>query len=244
MDVDARVSVVDSLTRAGAATVLRPGLTELLDYCTPAPAGGAAAPSAPRAATVSVSTEGRYGRCSRNTKETSIDVQVNLDGTGASAVHTGLGFLDHMLSAMCKHGRFDLSLTCSGDLWIDDHHTAEDCCLALGEAFDAALGPRSGIARWGYALCPLDEALARAVVDISSRPYAVVNMQLVREKVGDISTEMLTHAVQSFVTAARLTVHVDVRCVLVVCVCVCLCVSVCVCVSVCLCVCVSVCLCV
>jgi imidazoleglycerol-phosphate dehydratase len=115
-----------------------------------------------------------------------------------------------MLSAFTRHGHFDAVLTCDGDLHVDDHHTTEDVALALGEAFDRALGPRRGIRRWGSALCPLDEALARAVIDISSRPHAEVECGFVREKVGDVSTEMLTHALQSFATAARITLHVDV----------------------------------
>lgn len=126
---------------------------------------GAAAPKPAAAAGA------RVGACERKTKETSIAARVNLDGTGESDVRTGIGFLDHMLSAFAKHGHFDVTLTCTGDLHIDDHHTAEDCALALGEAFDAALGARKGIRRWGSALCPLDEALARAVIDISSRPW-------------------------------------------------------------------------
>jgi imidazoleglycerol-phosphate dehydratase len=102
------------------------------------------------------------------------------------------------------------SVCCQGDLEVDDHHTAEDCALALGEAFDAALGSRSGIARWGYALCPLDEALSRAVIDISSRPHASVDLNLTREKLGDLSCEMIPHVISSFASAGRICVHVDV----------------------------------
>lgn len=130
---------------------------------------GSAAPAAPKASAAGAAA--RVGACERKTKETAIAARVNLDGTGEAEVRTGIGFLDHMLSAFAKHGHFDVVLTCSGDLHIDDHHTAEDCALALGEAFDAALGARKGIRRWGSALCPLDEALARAVIDISSRPW-------------------------------------------------------------------------
>ena len=99
---------------------------------------------------------------------------------GKADVETGLGFLDHMFGQLAKHGRFNITLKCRGDLHIDDHHTAEDCALALGEAFDKALGPRAGINRFGMALCPLDESLSRAVVDISSRPHAVIDLQLTR----------------------------------------------------------------
>ena len=115
-----------------------------------------------------------------------------------------------MLGAFAKHGRFDVVLRCKGDLWIDDHHTAEDCALALGEAFDRALGPRRGIRRWGSALCPLDEALSRAVIDISSRPHAEIDTALTRERIGDLSTEMVPHVLESFASAARITLHVDV----------------------------------
>lgn len=152
----------------------------------------------------------REGSVRRETKETSIDVWVRLDGTGWHAVSTGIGFLDHMFGAFARHGKFDLKLVCKGDLWIDDHHTAEDCALALGEAIDRALGPRRGIVRWGEAHCPLDEALSRAVVDISSRPHAQVHLNLTREKVGELSCEMIPHVFESFATAARLTLHIDV----------------------------------
>jgi histidinol-phosphate aminotransferase len=152
---------------------------------------------------------GRTGSCSRKTKETDIYVWVNLDGHGESSVDTGLGFYDHMLSAFSKHGHFDLVVSCKGDLHIDDHHTVEDVALALGEAVDKALGARVGIARWGFALCPLDEALSRVSIDISSRPFSSVSIPFAREKVGDVSTEMLIHAFESFATTARVTLHVD-----------------------------------
>lgn len=153
---------------------------------------------------------GRVGRCARRTKETDIYAWVNLDGTGQSAVATGLGFLDHMLSAFSKHGHVDLVLRCKGDTWIDDHHTAEDCALALGEAIDQALGSRKDIRRWGSGLCPLDEALARCVIDISSRPSADINLDLRREKIGDLSCEMIPHVFESLAQTARITLHVDV----------------------------------
>ena len=127
-------------------------------------------------------------------------------------VATGIGFLDHMLTALAKHSRTDISLKCKGDLHIDDHHTAEDCAIALGECYDRALGPRRGIRRWGHGACPLDEALSRAVVDVSSRPFCHVDLGLKREKVGDLSTEMIPHVIASFCTSARLTVHVSCLC--------------------------------
>ena len=153
---------------------------------------------APRTATVE-----------RATRETAITASVRLDGQGASEIDTGIGFLDHMLTALTKHSRFDLELACTGDLHIDDHHTAEDCALALGQALDQALGDRAGIARFAHAYAPLDESLARTVIDLSGRPFASVDIQFVREMLGDIATENITHFVQSLATAARTTLHVD-----------------------------------
>ncbi|MGD9507154.1 MAG: imidazoleglycerol-phosphate dehydratase HisB [Geminicoccaceae bacterium] len=157
-----------------------------------------------------VSETPRTARVERRTAETEITLSLDLDGTGRSEVQTGLGFLDHMLTALAKHGRFDLDLDCDGDLEVDDHHTAEDCALALGTAFDQALGERRGIRRFGHAYAPLDEALARAVVDFSGRPSAQVELGFRRERIGEIATENLTHVFVSFATAARMTLHVDV----------------------------------
>ena len=151
----------------------------------------------------------RTASIERKTKETEITVSVNLDGTGASSVQTGLNFLDHMLDALVRHSRMDVDLTCKGDLHVDDHHTVEDCAIALGEAVDKALGDKRGIHRFGSAHAPLDEALARAVIDLSGRPYAYVEIGLRREKVGDTSSEMIGHALSSFATAAKMTLHVD-----------------------------------
>ena len=146
----------------------------------------------------------------RRTKETEISVRLNLDGTGATQVATGIGFLDHLLDGLAKHARFDLELSCKGDLLIDDHHTAEDCGLTLGTALQQALGPRVGIRRFGYAYAPLDEALARAVVDISGRPFADVNLGLTRERLGELSCENIPHVLSSLASTAGLTLHVDV----------------------------------
>mmetsp|Transcript_20859 Transcript_20859/g.49628 ORF Transcript_20859/g.49628 Transcript_20859/m.49628 type:complete len:202 (+) Transcript_20859:1-606(+) len=151
----------------------------------------------------------RTATVERKTNETEIKVEVNLDGLGKNNINTGIGFLDHMLCAMSKHGRIDINMTCKGDLHIDDHHTAEDCGLALGAAFDKALGNRKDIKRWGTAYCPLDEALSRAVVDISSRGSAHIDLGLKREKIGDLSCEMIPHVMESFATEARITLHVD-----------------------------------
>ncbi len=147
---------------------------------------------------------------SRTTRETEIRCTIDLDGTGRSDVSTGIGFYDHLLSTLAKHSRFDLALTCRGDLDVDDHHTVEDCALVIGETIDAALGERRGIVRFGQAFAPLDEALARAVVDLSSRPWCEVDLDLRREKIGNLSCEMIPHAVRSLAFAARATVHVSV----------------------------------
>ena len=146
----------------------------------------------------------------RRTKETEISVRLSLDGSGAAEVATGIGFLDHLLDALAKHARFDLELSCQGDLLIDDHHTAEDCGLTLGTALQQALGSRVGIRRFGYAYAPLDEALARAVVDISGRPFADVNLGLTRERLGELSCENIPHVLSSLASTAGLTLHVDV----------------------------------
>lgn len=152
----------------------------------------------------------RSATIARKTRETDIRVILDLDGSGTSKISTGLGFLDHMLEALAKHGRLDLELTCQGDLHIDDHHTVEDCALALGQALDQALGDRSGITRFAHAYAPLDEALARVVIDLSGRPWPEVHIGFVREKIGDVATENLTHFFESLAITARCALHVDV----------------------------------
>ncbi len=156
-------------------------------------------PLAPREATVS-----------RTTSETEIALRLNLDGAGKADIQTGIGFLDHMLTSLTKHARFDLHLRCNGDLEIDDHHTAEDCALALGQALDQALGNRVGITRFAHAYAPLDEALARVVVDFSGRPSATVDLGLGRERLGELACENITHVFTSLAMASRTTLHVDV----------------------------------
>lgn len=152
----------------------------------------------------------RIGTVERVTSETRIALTVNLDGSGRAEVFTGIAFLDHMLSAMARHGGLDLELRCEGDLEVDDHHTAEDCALALGTAIDQALGERRGIARFGSAYAPLDEALARVVIDLSGRPMPVVDLGLKREMLGGIACENLTHFFVSLAMNLRAAVHVDV----------------------------------
>lgn len=152
----------------------------------------------------------RQAEITRTTGETDVRGSVTLDGRGESRVETGLGFLDHMITALSRHSRIDIDLTCRGDLAVDDHHTAEDCALVLGSALDRALGDRSGIARFGSAYAPLDEALARCVIDLSGRPASVVDLGLDRESIGPLATENLTHFFRSLATTLRASVHVDV----------------------------------
>jgi imidazoleglycerol phosphate dehydratase HisB len=152
----------------------------------------------------------RTAETKRKTKETDIEIALNLDGTGKTEIKTGIGFLDHMLTALAFHSRMDLKLICDGDLHIDDHHTAEDCALALGSAIDQALGPRTGIKRFGYAYAPLDEALARSVVDLSGRPWPEIHLDLQREMVGTWACENITHFFQSLAMTLRCSLHVDV----------------------------------
>lgn len=153
--------------------------------------------------------EVRQADAKRKTKETEIEVSLQLDGTGIADIQTGIGFLDHMLTALTKHARFNLTLTCKGDLHIDDHHTVEDCAIVLGRSIDFALGERKGLQRFGYAYAPLDEALARAVVDLSGRPYAVIELDLVRESLGQLSCENIPHFFESMATHAKMALHVD-----------------------------------
>lgn len=153
---------------------------------------------------------GRVAKVERQTRETKISLLLDLDGSGVVKVGTGIGFLDHLLTALATHARFDLELTCEGDLHIDDHHTAEDCGLVIGEAIDQALRERKGIARFGSAFAPLDEALSRAVVDLSGRPFASVELGLVRPMIGTLACENIGHVIASMAMKARACVHVDV----------------------------------
>jgi len=158
----------------------------------------------------------RQAKVVRQTNETQIEVSMDLDCTPGSSnkqiidISTGIGFLDHMYTALAKHAGMSLTMKCKGDLWIDDHHTAEDSAIALGTAFKQALGEVRGIRRYGAGFAPLDEALSRAVIDICSRPYCVTDLGLKREKIGDLSTEMIPHIFYSFAVASGVTLHVDV----------------------------------
>jgi imidazoleglycerol-phosphate dehydratase len=152
----------------------------------------------------------RFGAVTRRTAETDISVKVNLDGKGACQVHTGLPFFDHMLTQIAIHGLFDLDLSAAGDLHIDPHHTVEDVALALGEAFRSALGSRAGIVRMASFDTPMDESLARVVVDFSGRPYAVIRAEWAAAEIGGIPASLFTHFLESFAQQARCNLHVQV----------------------------------
>jgi imidazoleglycerol-phosphate dehydratase len=152
----------------------------------------------------------RSANSSRKTRETAITASLNLDGTGVAQIDTGIGFLDHMLTSFACHARVDLSISCRGDLNVDDHHTAEDCAIALGNLIDEALAERRGIARFGSAYAPLDEALARVVIDLVRRPCAVIDLGLRRERLGDLACENITHFFRTLAMEGRFTLHVDV----------------------------------
>ncbi len=152
----------------------------------------------------------RTASLARTTRETSVQVTVELDGTGAREVSTGIGFLDHMVETLARFSRIDVRLSCEGDLHIDAHHTVEDCALTLGRAMAEALGEKRGIRRFGHAYAPLDEALARAVVDLSGRPWPEVDLKLQHDRLGELDTDDLVHFLQSFAIAAKASLHVDV----------------------------------
>jgi imidazoleglycerol-phosphate dehydratase len=162
--------------------------------------------------------QNRRATIERRTSETQIEIALaidpsldsSLEGKEGRRIATGLGFLDHMLGSFARHGRFEMSLTCRGDLYIDDHHTVEDCAIVLGEAFDRALGERRGIERFGDAIVVMDEAMARAAVDLSGRGFACIDLGLRRETLGDVACENLSHFFRSFANASRNTVHIDV----------------------------------
>lgn len=149
----------------------------------------------------------RTAQITRTTKETDIRLTLNLDGTGKSAIHSGVGFLDHMLTLFSKHGRFDLELTCNGDTEVDDHHSVEDIGIALGQAFEQALGDKRGIVRYGSFILPMDETLILSAVDISGRSYLNFDLQIPTQKVGTFDTELAEEFFLGFVRNANLTLH-------------------------------------
>jgi imidazoleglycerol-phosphate dehydratase len=145
----------------------------------------------------------------RNTNETRIRVAINLDGTGQGKLNTGMPFLDHMLDQIVRHGLIDLDITCEGDTHIDDHHSAEDTGITLGQAFAKALGDKKGIRRYAHAYVPLDEALSRVVVDISGRPGLEYHIDFTRARVGSFDVDLFYEFFQGFVNHANLTLHID-----------------------------------
>ncbi|MFL2679430.1 MAG: imidazoleglycerol-phosphate dehydratase HisB [Alphaproteobacteria bacterium] len=151
----------------------------------------------------------RKSSTKRKTKETEIFAEIYLDGKGRNKIHTGIGFLDHMLEQLSKHSMFDINLNADGDLHIDYHHTTEDSALALGEAFSKSLGDRTGIKRFGQALSAMDETLSRVVVDCSNRPYLVWKVNLSKPKLGEMDTELFKEWFQAFSQTAGITLHVE-----------------------------------
>lgn len=152
----------------------------------------------------------RTASVQRATRETDITVSLNLDEADAYTHDTGLGFLDHMLDLFARHGSFAIDLSCDGDLYVDDHHTVEDVGIALGQAFHQALGDKAYVARYGHAYVPMDDVLARSVVDLSGRFYLHFDVDFHRDRVGDLSTEMVRHFWYSFAEHARCNLHVSV----------------------------------
>ena len=144
----------------------------------------------------------------RKTAETDIMLTLNLDGTGKSAVKTGVGFLDHMLTLFAAHGKFDLTVTCQGDTWVDDHHSAEDIGICLGQAFQSALGDKRGITRYGSFLLPMDEALIQTAVDISGRSHLGYGLEIPTEKIGTFDTELVEEFWLAFVRQCPMSLHI------------------------------------
>jgi imidazoleglycerol-phosphate dehydratase len=151
----------------------------------------------------------RKGTVKRATKETDIEVAVDLDGTGASAISTGVGFLDHMLDLLARHSRIDLSVSAKGDLHIDQHHTTEDVGIALGQAVKQALGDMRGINRYADVLMPMDETLTRVAMDISGRPFLVFRVEFARAKIGNFDTQLVQEWFQAFAMNSGMTLHVQ-----------------------------------
>jgi imidazoleglycerol-phosphate dehydratase len=153
----------------------------------------------------------RIASINRTTTETDISLTLSLDGTGKADIATGIGFLDHMLTALTRHGLFDLTLRAKGDLHIDFHHTTEDVGIVLGQAFRKAIGDKRGINRFGHALIPMDETLAEAAVDISGRPFLVWNVEFLRPKIGEMDTELFEEFFRALAFNAMVTLHVNQR---------------------------------
>jgi imidazoleglycerol-phosphate dehydratase len=151
----------------------------------------------------------RSAQVSRNTLETQISASINLDGTGKTELASGLGFLDHMLDQIARHGMMDISVSAKGDLHIDAHHTVEDIGIALGQAFAKAIGDKKGLRRYGHAYVPLDEALSRVVLDVSGRPGLEYGVEFSRARIGDFDVDLIHEFFQGFVNHALVTLHID-----------------------------------
>jgi len=151
----------------------------------------------------------RLAELTRNTAETQISVRINLDGTGVSRLHTGIGFFDHMLDQIARHGLIDLDIDAEGDLHIDAHHTVEDVGITLGQAVHKAIGDKKGIGRYGHAYVPLDEALSRVVIDFSGRPGLVMNVPFTAGSIGTFDTQLVHEFFQGFANHAFVTLHID-----------------------------------
>ena len=150
----------------------------------------------------------RIAEISRKTAETDIMLTLNLDGTGKGRIKTGVGFLDHMLTLFAAHGKFDLEVTCNGDTWVDDHHSAEDIGICLGQAFAKALGDKRGITRYGSFLLPMDEALILTAVDISGRAHLAYGLEIPTEKIGSFDTELVEEFWLAFVRCCPMSLHI------------------------------------
>lgn len=161
------------------------------------------------AAAAALTIMSRQAQVTRNTNETQISVSLDLDGSGKSKLATGVGFLDHMLDQIARHGVFDLEVNAKGDLHIDAHHTVEDVGITLGQAFAHAIGDKAGVRRYGHAYVPLDEALSRVVVDLSGRPGLAMNIDFVRARIGEFDVDLVREFFQGFVNHALITLHVD-----------------------------------
>jgi imidazoleglycerol-phosphate dehydratase len=165
-------------------------------------------PLAPLGSLTVEQRDGRRVTVRRSTRETEISLTLDLDGSGMTAISTGVGFYDHLLGSLAHHGLFDLEIAARGDLDVDDHHTVEDVALVLGAAVAAALGDRAGIARFGDASVPMDESVATAIVDVGGRPYAVIDLPFRGERAGALSLQLVEHALEAFARTAGATLHI------------------------------------
>jgi imidazoleglycerol-phosphate dehydratase len=152
-------------------------------------------------------TPPRHATITRQTGETNITLSLQVDGRGEADIHTGIGFLDHMLALWAKHGVFDLSVQAQGDLHVDEHHTAEDTCICLGQALDQALGERRGLVRTAHSFVPMDETLGFVAVDLGGRPYCVIDASFITPRVGQLGTDLIPHLFESVAFHGRLNIH-------------------------------------